>query len=82
MKYFANMSVNNGTTFQKDLEGNNKAKLAKSVSESARGNCYLNNEFRWWVWDENGIIVAAGAGRKTQNGYCYYYMRELIGQPI
>ena len=82
MKYYANMSVNNGTRFQKDLEGTNKVKLAKSVSESARGNCYLNNEFQWWVWDENGIIVAAGAGRATENGYCYYYMRELIGQPI
>lgn len=81
-KYFANMYVNNGTRFQNDLESTNKAKLARSISESARGNCPVGNEFQWTVWDEDGICVAAGAGRKTPNGYAYYNMSELIGQKI
>ena len=82
MRYFANMWVNNGTRFQKDLESDNKNKLARSVSSSARGECFLGNEFNWFVWDKDGVIVAAGAGRSTNNGYAYYSMEHMIGQNI
>ena len=82
MRYFANMWVNNGTRLQKDLEGNNKNKLAKCISSSARDECFLNNEFIWLVWDEDGVIVSAGAGRSTNNGYAYYSMRHQIGENI
>ena len=78
-KYFADMSVNNGTHFIKPLEGTNWRKLAKEISQSARGNCFLGSEFSWKVWDENDIVIAAGAGRKTKNGYSYYDCSHLIG---
>lgn len=82
MKYFANMSVNNGTTFQSDIESNNKGELAKRVSHSARANCFVGSEYSWKVWDEEGVIVAAGAGRKTEKGFSYYNCEDLIGEQI
>ena len=82
MKYFANMSVNNGTTFQKDLEGTNKSVLAKQVAHSAKANVFVGNEYSWKVWNEEGTIVAAGAGVKTENGYSYLSCEHLIGEMI
>ena len=82
-KYFANMSVNNGTHLRPDLEGTNYRKLAKDISQIARGNCYVGNEYSWEVWDENDIIVAAGAGIKTKNGgFNYLDCSHLIGESI
>lgn len=42
-KYYANMSVNNGTHYRTDLEGTNKNKLAKKIAASARANCFVGN---------------------------------------
>lgn len=82
-KYFANMRVNSDTRYQKDLEGSNKNKLARSISNSARANCYVGNEYHWYVWDNQGIIVLAGAGIKTQSGnFNYLNCDDLIGTPI
>ena len=81
-KYFANMSVNNGTHYRPDWEGTNYKKLAAAISASARANCFIGNDFQWEVWDEDEIIVAAGAGRKTNNGFCYMNCSELVGQHI
>lgn len=82
MKYFANFSTNNGTRLEKDLESTNKKELAKEISLIARGNCLEGNEFSWLVYNEKGIVVAAGAGRKTENGFCYYSMHGTIGENI
>lgn len=81
-KYYANMSVNNGTHYRPSIEGTNYRKLAARISHCARANCFINNQFAWWVWDENDIIVAAGSGRATDNGYEYYSCRHLIGTKI
>ena len=82
MKYFANFNVNNGTMLQKDIEGTNKKELAKRIAKSAKANVYVGNEFSWNVWDEDDIIVMAGAGRKTENGFSYYNTEDLIGEQI
>ena len=82
-KYYANMSVNNGTHYRPDLEGTNKHKLAKEIAASARANCFAGNEYRWKVWNENGIIVAAGAAIKKQNGnFSYLDCSGLLGERI
>lgn len=81
-KYYANMSVNNGTRYRQDIEGTNYRKLAADISSIARANCFINNEYSWWVWDNKGIIVAAGSGRATYNGYDYYSCKYLIGTNI
>lgn len=81
-KYYANMSVNNGTHYAPDWEGANYRKLAKAISNSARANCFVGNEYSWWVWDEEGTIVAAGSGRHTCRGFSYYYCQHLIGTNI
>ncbi len=83
MKYYANMHVNNGTCYRLPLEGTNKNKLAKKIAKSARANCFVGNEYTWKVWDEDEIIVAAGAGKKNQNGhFSYLDCSELIGMCI
>ena len=79
-KYFANMNVNNGTRYITNLQGSNFRKLAREISASARANCFIHNEFSWTVWDENGIIVAAGAGRITAKGCIYYSCSDYIGR--
>ncbi len=82
-KYYANMSVNNGTHYRPDWEGTNKNKLAKEIGASARANCFVGNECSWKVWDEDGIIVAAGAAVKKQNGnFSYLDCSGLIGERI
>ena len=82
-KYYANMSVNNGTRYCQDLEGTNKNKLEKKIAASARANCFVGNEFRWRVWDEDGIVVAAGAAIKKQNGkFSYLNCQDMIGARI
>lgn len=82
-KYYANMSVNNGTHYSTDLEGTNKNKLANKIAASARANCFVGNEYGWKVWDEDGIIVAAGAAFKKQNGkFSYLNCQDMIGERI
>ena len=82
-KYYANMSANNGTHYRPDWEGANKNKLAKEIAASARANCFVGNECRWKVWDEDGIIVAAGAAIKKQNGkFSYLNCQDMIGELI
>ena len=81
-KYYANMSVNNGTHLSPDWEGGNYRKLANDISQAARGNCFVGSEYSWKVWDEDGIIVAAGAGRKTSKGFSYFNCSDLIGERI
>lgn len=77
------MKVNNGTRFQKDIEGSNKNKLARSIAGSARANCFVGNQYKWYVWDDQGIIVSAGAGFKNYSGnFEYYDCEDLIGTPI
>lgn len=49
MKYFANFVANNGTTFLRPLEGNNKNELAKAVRDAANAERFYNNICRWWV---------------------------------
>ena len=80
--YFANMSVNNGTHYRHAWKGTNNQKLAKEISASARANCLVYNKYSWMVWDENGIIVAAGAGYKRKNDFYYLCMSHLIGQHV
>ncbi len=81
-KYYANMSVNNGT-HRPDWEGTNKNKLAKEIAASARANCFVCNKCSWQVWDEDGIIVAAGAAIKKQNGkFSYLNCQDMIGERI
>lgn len=82
-KYYANMYVNNGTRFQKAIEGSNKNKLARSIAGSARANCFVGSDYSWYVWDEQGIIVLAGAGYKKSNGnFIYSNRKDLIGEHI
>lgn len=82
-KYYANMRVNNGTRYCHDWYGTNKNKLAKKIAASARANCFVGNECRWRVWDENGIVVAAGAAIKKQNGkFSYLNCHDMIGERI
>lgn len=82
-KYYANMSVNNGTHYRPDWQGTNKNKLAMEISASARANCFAGSEYSWTVWDEDENIVAAGAGYKKYNGnFCYYSRKEWIGRTI
>lgn len=77
------MLVNNGTSYQKNLEGANKHKLAREISRRARANCYAGNEYHWYVWDDQGKIVVAGAGTKNANGnFVYLDCDDLNGQPI
>lgn len=83
MKYYANMHVNNGTCYCNRLEGTNKNKLAKEIAKSARANCFVGNEYTWKVWNEDQIIVAAGAGKKKQNGHFIFLdCSDLIGMCI
>jgi hypothetical protein len=82
MKYFANTLVNGGTRIQHDITDTNKKKLASYISQFARSECFLNNEYSWRVWNEYNIIVAAGSGRRTENGFCYYSCEHLIGEHI
>ena len=79
-KYFANISVNNGTTWMHDVTGGNYRQLARRASKSARANCYVGNSYSWWVWDEDCIIIAAGSGYKTGRGFCYLDSKHLIGE--
>ena len=81
-KYFANMSVNNGTHLDKDLQGANKTALQRDISKIARGNCFIGNEYSWKVWREDGIIVAAGAAIKTNKGFNYLNCKDMIGESI
>ena len=82
-KYYANMSVNNGTHYCPDWEGTNKNKLAKRIAAYARANCFVGNELRWRVWDEDGIVVAAGSAIKKQNGkFSYLNCQDMIGERI
>ena len=82
-KYYANMSANNGTHYRPDWEGANKNKLAKEIAASARANCFVGNECRWKVWDEDGIIVAAGAAIKKPSGkFSYLSCQDMIGERI
>ena len=81
-KYFANMSVNNGTYLQNDIQGTNLRKLKSDISQVARGNCFVGNEYSWKVWREDGIIVAAGAGIKTNKGFNYLNCQDMIGESI
>lgn len=82
-KYYANMSVNNGTHYRPDWEGTSKNKLAKEIAKTARANCFVGNEYSWKVWDEYGIIVAAGAGIKKQNGkFSNQNCQDEIGRRI
>lgn len=81
-KYYANMSVNNGTHYRPDWEGTNYRKLASSISASARANCFVGNDYRWTVWDENDKIVAVGAGHKTSKGFVYFDCSQLIGEYV
>lgn len=82
-KYYANMSVNNGTHYRPDWEGTNKNKLAKEIGASARANCFVGNKCSWTVWDEDFIIVAAGAAIKKQNGnFVYLDCSGLIGERV
>jgi len=82
-RYYANMYVNNGTQYRPDWEGTNKNKLAEEISAAARGNCFAGNHYSWQVWNEQGIIVAAGAGYKKQNGNIRFLNCEyLIGDHI
>jgi len=81
-KYYANMSVNNGTHYRPAWEGRNYRKLANEISKSAKANCFVGNDYSWKVWDEKGIIVAAGAGHKTSNGFSYMRCSHLIGEYV
>lgn len=81
-KYFANMSVNNGTRLINDYQGTNLRKLKSDISQVARGNCFVGNEYSWKVWREDGIIVAAGAGIKTNKGFNYLNCQDMIGESI
>lgn len=82
MKYYANMSVNNGTHYRPALEGTNYRKLASEISKSARENCFIGSTYSWTVWDENRVIVAAGAGRATNSGFSYSDCSHLIGERL
>lgn len=82
MNYYANMLVNGGVSLQKDLTNTSKNELVKRISHIARMNCFVGNEFSWKVWDSEEKIVSAGAGRKTENGFCFYNCTDMIGQKI
>lgn len=82
-KYKANMNVNNGTHLQKAMQDNNLKRLQSDISKIARGNCFIGNEYTWKVWNENGIIVAAGAGKKNGKGnFSHLNCKGLIGEHI
>lgn len=82
-KYYANMSVNNGTHFKKDLEGTNKKELKARISSIARANCFVGNYYSWTIWNEQERIVAAGSGFKNYAGnFEYFNCDYLIGMPI
>lgn len=78
MKYFANMLVNNGTRFQKPIEGTNKKELISSIYNSAKANRFQGNAAHWSVWDENGVLVAAG----SIYDWGTFRDRESVGRPI
>jgi len=61
MKYYANMWVNNGTRFQRDITDTNKRRLISSIYQSAKANRFPGNRASWSVYDENGHCVAAGS---------------------
>ena len=56
MRYFANFTANNGTSLQRDIEGNNKFDLLARIRHIAMSNSDGNNA-RWWVEDEARHMV-------------------------
>lgn len=80
MMYYANFRRNNGECLCSDLFGTNKRKLITRISSAAREGTFAGNEYSWLVWDANGIIVGAGAGRLTYDRKVnYLYYKHLIG---
>lgn len=76
--YFANFSVNNGSTYSRTpFEFTNKATAAREIRGivSAMHFRQLCNRSTWQVEDESGKVVAAGAllGRG-----CWFNFRELL----
>ena len=76
------MTVNNGTTLPTPLEGYNKRKTAREIAEIAKGNCYSGNTYKWKVWNEEYVIVAAGEGIKTGNKIQSRNLTTLIGERV
>lgn len=62
--YFANFSVNNGSTYsRRPLEFTNKATAAREIRGIVKAMHFqqLCNRSTWCVEDESGKVVAAGA---------------------
>lgn len=61
MKYKANFCVNNGTTLEKPLQGNNLQRLKKDIADSAKAEifCTAGNVGRFWI-EEHGNTVISG----------------------
>ena len=57
MRYFANFTANNGTSLQRDIEGNNKFELLARIRHIAMANRFEGNNARWWVEDEAEHMV-------------------------
>lgn len=82
-KYYANMTVNNGTHLYSDIEGTNKFELLREIRDIAQAECFAGSECHWKVWDENGVIVLAGAAFKNiNNKFTYLFSRHWIGEKI
>lgn len=60
MKYYANFTANNSTSFAEPIESNNKTILIREIREIAEGETFAGNECRWWVENAEGETIAAG----------------------
>lgn len=62
MKYSANFSVNNGTSYLRNIESNNLKKLKSHISSIACGAIFRNpcNEGHFWIYDRNGNEIVHG----------------------
>lgn len=62
MKYIANFSVNNGTTLEKPLCGDNLQRIKKDIADSAKAEmfCTPGNVGRFWIENEHENTVISG----------------------
>lgn len=63
MKYYANFSVNNGTSLRDPLEDTNLKRITKEIKEMAKGQIFCNptNVGSFWVSDEKGNEITRGS---------------------
>lgn len=73
MKYFANFSCNNGTSYMRPIEGNNKYKLLRDVKSTLRGNIFPGNNGTYRVFNEDGRSVFEGSLECDYAGRMHWY---------